>query len=285
MNHEESSKGRRLFLKTAASSALAATLLSKRVAASPFKSGVLQVWSCGGLAEAFNPANRLFEQKTGVRVSYTGAFAAALGKSLLGGATTEVFAGRVLKLAKTLREENKMVYFRPLCFTEYVMIMPRGNQAGIQSLQDLTRPDVRVILPLDASPPGGAAVQGILKLAGIEEAVLQKPFVKESCVIKMLPQIVSNKGDVSIVEKRLTRMPEFEGKIEVLPIPEHYFPAGPLTFTVGVMKDAKDRALADAYVDFVCSPEVQSIFEERGFIAANSRKGKLLIEKLGVKDV
>lgn len=53
----------------------------------------------------------------------------------------------MLKLAKTLREKNKMIYFRPLCFTEYVMVTLRGNSAGIKSLEDLTRPGVRVILP------------------------------------------------------------------------------------------------------------------------------------------
>lgn len=284
MGNEKSSMDRRSFLKTAVATALAASLAPKRLAAGQFRSESLQVWSCGGLSEAFNLANSLYEKKTGVRIAYTGAFAAALGKSLLGGATTEVFAGRVLKLAKTLREKNKMTYFRPLCFTEYVMVTPEGNGAGIKSLEDLTRPGVRVILPLGASPPGGDAVMGILKKAGIEKAVLKNAIEKETCVVKMMPEIISGKGHVSIVEKRLTRMAGYEGKVEVIPIPEKFFPPGPLTFTIGVMNAAKDRALADHYVDFICSHEAQAIFDRQGFIPADSEKGRLLIEKLGVKD-
>jgi molybdate transport system substrate-binding protein len=277
--------GRRAFLKTTAASALAAALIPNRLGAGQFSSDTLQVWSCGGLSEAFNLANSLYEKKTGIRIAYTGAFAAALGKSLQGGATTEVFAGRVLKLARTLRQKNKMAYFRPLCFTEYVMVTPRGNGAGITSLEDLARPGVRVILPLGASPPGGDAVMGILKKAGIEKAVLKNTIEKETCVVKMMPENISGKGQVSIVEKRLTRMAGFEGKVEVIPIPETLFPPGPLTFTIGVMKDAKDRALADHYVDFICSREAQAIFDRQGFIPADSDKGRALIEKLGVKDV
>ena len=66
----------------------------------------LQVWSCGGLAEAFIPANEEFLKNTGVHIAYTGAFAAALGKSLLGSAQTEVFAPRVIQLSKKLKQET-----------------------------------------------------------------------------------------------------------------------------------------------------------------------------------
>ena len=142
---------RRRFLKTTLLSSLAVALPSAGRASTRFSSDHLQVWSCGGLAEAFIPANEAYEKRTGVKISYTGAFAAALGKSLLGGATTEVFGGRVLELAKKLRQADKMVYFKPLCFTSYVMVTPRGNPAGIEKIQDMARPGVRVVLAPDAS--------------------------------------------------------------------------------------------------------------------------------------
>lgn len=276
---------RRAFLKTAVASLAAAALAPGLLSAGRFQSDSLQVWSCGGLSEAFMEANGLYEQRNGVQINYTGAFAAALGKSLLGGAVTEVFAGRVLQLAQNLRAAGKMLYFRPLCFTEYVLITPLGNPAQIQTVQDMARPGVRVILPLGASPPGGDAVMGILKKAGVDQAVLKNTIEKETCVIKMMPQIISGEGAASIVERRLTRMDRFAGKVEVIPIPEALFPPGPLTFTIGVMKYAKDRALADDYVNFICSDEAQAIFDRHGFIPAASAKGRTLIEKLGVKDV
>lgn len=276
---------RRAFLKTAVASLAAAALAPGLLSAGRFQSDSLQVWSCGGLSEAFMEANGLYEQRNGVQINYTGAFAAALGKSLLGGAVTEVFAGRVLQLAQNLRAAGKMLYFRPLCFTEYVLITTLGNPAQIQTVQDMARPGVRVILPLGASPPGGDAVMGILKKAGVDQAVLKNTIEKETCVIKMMPQIISGEGAASIVERRLTRMDRFAGKVEVIPIPEALFPPGPLTFTIGVMKYAKDRALADDYVNFICSDEAQAIFDRHGFIPAASAKGRTLIEKLGVKDV
>jgi molybdate transport system substrate-binding protein len=276
---------RRAFLTTAAGAAAGAAIPSALSAAPSFQQSKLQVWACGGLAEAFIPANRHYKTKTGIDIAFTGAFAAALGKSLLGSASTEVFAGRVLALAQKLRKADKMVYFKPLCFTSYVLVTPKGNPAGISGIQDLAKPGVRVILAPDASPPGGEAVTGLLKKAGVLDQAMKNAVIKGSCVQRTMEDLVKGKGDVSVVECRLTRMPLFIGKAEVLPIPEAFFPPGPLTFTIGVMKNATDKALADHFIEFILSEEGQGFFASAGFIPAMSDEGRRLVEKLGVKDV
>jgi molybdate transport system substrate-binding protein len=279
---------RRIFLKSMAGCALGAAasgIAPFRDAAAAFKGKHLQVWSCGGLAEAMMPAHRLYEERTAVTINYTGAFAGALGKSLLGGAQTEVFAGRVLDLAKKLRQAGKMVYFKPLCFTSYVLVTPKGNPGKISQIGDLIRPGVRLVLAPGASPPGGAAALNILNKAGILDQAMKNAVEKGTCVQRVMDTLLAGKGDVSIVELRITRMADFVGKLEVIPIPEALFPPPPLTFTVGVMKYAKDRDLADDYLSFLTSPQGQEFFERQGFIPALSAKGQELIEKLGVKDV
>jgi molybdate transport system substrate-binding protein len=258
-------------------------LASREARAAP-AGGVLQVWSCGGLSEGFAELNEAYARRAGVRVDYTGAFAAALGKSLLGGARTDVFGGRVLDLARKLREAGRMAYFRPLCFTSYVLVTPRGNPAGVRSVEDLARPGVRVVLAPDASPPGGQAVQAILKAAGLADRVGGNVVVRGSCVQRTVAQLAAGEGDASIVERRLACRRELQGKLEVLPIPEALFPAGPLAFTLGVMTEARDRALADDYVAFATSPEGQAFLERAGFVPACSDEGRRLVEKLGVKD-
>lgn len=282
---DQHSEERRSFLKTAVVGTVGALLPTAPVRAVDAVSGkTLRVWSCGGLAEAFIPANAAYEQLTGVKISYTGAFAAALGKSLLGGATTEVFGGRVLDLAKKLKSAGKMAYFQPLCYTSYVMVTPRGNPAGVRELADMAKPGVRVILAPDASPPGGLAVQILLKKAGLADAVAQNSPAQGSCVQRIMDEIADGGADVSIVERRLTRKAEFRDKIEVYEIPEEFYPPGPLTFTIGVMKHAADPALADHYLNYITSAEGQGHFAAAGFIPALSEKGRRLTEKLGVKD-
>ena len=250
-----------------------------------FQEERLQVWSCGGLAEALIPANKLYEKMAGCSIAYMGAFAAALGKSLLGNAKAEVFAPRVLDLAKKLRAEGTMLHFKPLCFTKYVLITPLGNPAGIKGIKDLAKPGIRVILSPDASPPGGAAAMLILQNAGVLEKAKGNAVEMGDCVQRIVPDVISRKGDVSVVELRLTRLPQFAGKVDIINIPEEFIPPKPVPFTIGVMKWAKNRNLAEDYLDFILSEKGQSFFEMAGFIPALSEEGERLTKKYGVKDV
>ncbi len=284
MSRENKKISRRSFIRAsglAITGALAAPAVSS---GSKFKNASLRVWSCGGLAEAFMPANRFYEQETGCTIAYTGAFAAALGKSLLGKATTEVFAPRVLELARKLKAVGKMLYFKPLCFTKYVLVTPAGNPAGINSIEDMARPDVRVVLTPGASPPGGAASMIILKKAGVLEAAKKNAVLMGDCVQMAMPYIINSRGDVAVVELRLTRIPQFRGKIDIMEIPDKFIPPKPVPFTIGVMKWAKNRELVEDYINFILSEKGQTYFEEAGFIPAFSEEGKKLIEKYGVRD-
>lgn len=282
------SQDRRQFLKSLAAGAVAAG--AGAAAATPVQAAPepkdLQVWSCGGLAEAMSPAHGEYMKKSGVKVVYTGAFAGALGKSLhTGSGQTEVFAGRVLQLAKNLRKAGKMVYFKPLCFTSYVIAVPKGNPANVQALEDLAKPGMKVAMSPLASPPGGAAVMGILKAADLVKPVMANVLDDQaSCVQRTVEDVCRGKAAAMIVERRITRMPLFAPHLDLVEIPEKFFPAGPLTFTVGVMQAARDRACADAYVDWITGPEGQAHFERAGFITCLSAKGQEMIEKLGVKD-
>jgi molybdate transport system substrate-binding protein len=104
------------------------------------------------------------------------------------------------------------------------------------------------------------------------------------CVQRILPDVISGKGDVSLVELRLTRMPQFAGKVDVIDIPEEFIPSKPVPFTIGVMKWAKNRELAEDYCNFVTSEKGQSFFKEAGFIPALSEEGERLIRKYEVTD-
>ena len=113
MNNKKDRINRRSFIK-ASGAVLTGTLASPLIAtAAEFKNESLQTWSCGGLAEAFIPASKEYEVKTGCNIAYTGAFAAALGKSLLGSATTEVLHHGCLNLHKNSRVSVKCFLLSP----------------------------------------------------------------------------------------------------------------------------------------------------------------------------
>jgi molybdate transport system substrate-binding protein len=48
------------------------------------------------------------------------------------------------------------------------------------------------------------------------------------------------------------------------------------------MKSARDKQLAEDYVDFILSQEVQGFFETAGFIPATSEEGLRMTQELGM---
>lgn len=289
----EASGTRRDFLRGSAlagAAGLAAAALGnlpvRAAGAAEFTGKTLQVWSCGGLAEAMMPAHEEYEGLRGTKVIYTGAFAAALGKSLMGSGRTEVFCGRVVELSRNLKKAGRMRQFTPLCYTSYVIVTPKANPKGITSIEDLAKPGMRVAIAPDASPPGGAAVMGILKKAGLTDAVMANAIHPGTCVQTSVEGVADGNMDAMIVELRIPRLQRFAGKLEVVELPFALFPPAPLSFTAGMMQEAEDPRLAQDYIDWLTSAEGGGpYFERAGFTPAASERGRELTELLGVKDV
>ena len=281
---ENKTLSRRNFIKASSLVATGSLLTASDALGSAFKDDYLQVWSCGGLAEAFMPANKAYEEATGCRIDYSGAFAAALGKSLLGDAKTEVFAPRVLELAQKLKAQGKMLRFVPLCFTKYVLVTPKGNPAGIKSIKDMGKPGIKTVLSPNASPPGGEASTIILKKAGVLEQAQKNAVVVGDCVQTVMPDVIKRTGDVAVMELRLAKKAQFADQVDVVDISEEFIPPRPVTFVIGLMKFAHNKDLAEDFIKFITSDKAKSCFENAGFIPAASDEGERLIKKYGVKD-
>ncbi len=175
--------------------------------------------------------------------------------------------------------------FVPLCFTKYVLVTPKGNPGNIHGIQDLARPGIKTVLSPQASPPGGEASTLILKKAGVLEAAIKNAVVSGDCVHRVFPEVTpGGKGDVAVMEMRLTRKAGFDGKTETIEIPEEFIPDKPVPFVIGLMKWAHNREMAEDFIRFATSEKGQSFFAAAGFIPANSGEGERLIQKYGVHD-
>lgn len=278
----KSNVSRRDLLKTCLLGSLFA-YPSSLLARSSGKPKSLQVWSCGGLAEGLQAAHQAYEQETAVHISYTGANAGALGRTLLGGAKTDLFAGRTLTLAQKLKQNNKLLYYKPFCFTQYVIIVPKGNPANIRNIEDLAKPEVRVVVAEGSLSPGGQAVTKLLQNAGIDQAVLAKAIHNGDCAQRVAKLVAERKSDAMVVEKRIFHLSRYQNLFEYIPISATLFPPGPIPFTMGVLADCENIPTAEAYLSWILGPQGERFMENAGFIHARSAKGKELTEKLGIK--
>lgn len=277
---------RREFLKLLTAGAIGAVVSAPQAMAAP-KNPILKVWSCGGLAEAMTSANGLFDTTMGSNIIYTGAAAGPLAKALSeGSGEADVFGARTLGVAHAMRKSCKMLYLKPLCFSNYGIITLKGNPKKIKDLEDLTRKDITVTMAPLASAPGGQTVTTLLENAKLLDAIMPRVLDPQStCVQRSVQDILEGKADVMVAEKRIVHIPRFAPYLEYVSITEEFTPAVPRVFTVGLMANTQNRELAEQYIEWITGPEGQKVFESYGFTHALSPRGQELIEKFGVHDV
>jgi molybdate transport system substrate-binding protein len=125
----------------------------------------------------------------------------------------------------------------------------------------------------------------ILKKAGVADKAKANAVFVGDCVQTGITDLAKGKADAAVIEQRITQLPRFRGKLDALPISDVFIPPVPVPFTIGVMKWAQNRALAESFVDFILSDKGQAWFQRAGFIPAQSEEGERLTRKYGVMDV
>jgi sulfate transport system substrate-binding protein len=153
-------------------------------------------------------------------------------------------------------------------------VVRKGNPKGIRTWDDLTKPGVEVIHPNPFSSGGArwdvmAAYGAQLKLGKSPDealAFLKKEFenvpVQDKSARDALQTFVGGKGDVlvSYENEAITAQQKGEDVDYVVP-DQTILIENPVAVTTG----AKNRAKAQAFVDFLYTPEAQKIFASKGY--------------------
>ncbi|MDK2790570.1 MAG: molybdate transport system substrate-binding protein [Methanothermococcus sp.] len=235
----------------------------------------LVVYSCGGPTEALQEVNSVFEKRYNCKVEFTGASAGTLRKALEKGAYADVFLPRSIKHSKILTNESLMEPdYKIYQFTEWVIITPKGNPKNITKLEDLLRDDVIVYTNSKAKIPEIKALKPKKELI---EKIYEKSSKDYDCYRKMLKEVANGNADAAIVERRCTTLEGIKGNVEVIDIPREYLDMQKGVFTIGVMKNSKNKDLAYKYMEFVLSDEGQSILAKHGFYPVKSEKGQEIL--------
>jgi molybdate transport system substrate-binding protein len=136
-----------------------------------------------------------------------------------------------------------------------------GNPAGITSLNDLTRPGVKVVLGDPKVAACGKIANKILEKNKIKEAVWAKDIDTTATMNELIIYIAMGQADAAInwwdtvkfvEEIEVIEIPKAQNLIKVIPIGVTTFPTHPDT--------------AKKFVDFCASEDGKAIFEKHGFI-------------------
>ncbi len=221
--------------------------------------GSILVYAGAGLKAPMDEIGVLFTNKTGVSVHYTYGGSGVLisqmnlsrqGDAFVPGSTVEFTTAKNQGLVNS---SQLVAYHVP------VIAVRKGNPEGIKTIQDFTRPGLKVALgDANATAIGKAATKMFAKYnitADVEKNVVTRtPTINELTVIMNTGQ-----ADAAI----LTLDQVSPDKVDAVTIPATdnvvlVVPAGVTTFT-------KETLNAQKFVDFVASAEGKAVFEEHGF--------------------
>lgn len=220
--------------------------------------GDLSVSAAASLKGAFDQAIEQFEKLfPGVQVTATYDGSSTLATQINGGAKVDVFASadeaNMAKVTGTGLASDPTVFAR----NTLVVIVPKGNPAGVKTLADLAEPGVKVVL-CAPEVPCGAASKKLLDAQGVAVT----PVSQEQNVTAVLTKVRSDEADAGLVYKTDAATTD-----EV----RSFTPAGAddvvNSYPIVALADAPNPSAAKAFVAFVTGARGQQILASFGFDA------------------
>jgi len=215
-------------------------------------SGRLTVFAAASLTDVF--------PKIDARPRYGFAGSDVLAFQIQQGAPADVFAAASPKYPELLYKQGLVQ--KPIQFATntLVLVVPKSNPAQIHTVDDLTKPGVKIVIG-DPSVPVGSYTRTVLSNLGISAAVLKNVVSQETDVRSVLGKVALGEADAGFVY--ITDARTVQGKVKVIALRESAQPH--VVYEVAVVKSSPHLQAAYRYVTRLIRPAAQRELERAGF--------------------
>jgi molybdate transport system substrate-binding protein len=257
------------FLLAACGSLTARTATVAPVA--PTTSRKLTVFAAASLTDAFKELGKAFEAShPDVTVTLNFAGSQTLRTQIEQGAQADIFASANTKEMDTLVSEGFVAQGAPQVFlsNQLVVILPAKNPAGLQGLEDLAKPGVKLVLAAEDVPAGNYARQALDLMDakfgnGYKASVLANVVSNEEDVKQVVAKVQLGEADAGIVYMSdAIAAPE----LKTIEIPADLNVIA--EYPISVVAKTPNPDLTAPFIAFVLSPDGQAILQKWGFAPA-----------------
>jgi len=220
--------------------------------------GDVTVFAAASLTSTFTELGNEFERDNpGATVTFSFAGSADLVTQLTQGAPADVFASADTRNMIKATDAG-LVTGEPVNFASNTLtiVTPPGNPKHIATFADLARPGTQVVV-CAAQVPCGSAARKVEQVTG----VTLSPVSEETAVTDVLGKIVSGQADAGLVYA--TDALSAGDKVTAVPFPESSGAVN--TYPIALLKDSKNSATAQRFIDLVAGPEGRKVLTAAGF--------------------
>jgi molybdate transport system substrate-binding protein len=225
----------------------------------------LVVSAAADLRIAFREVGDLFEQGTGIKVTFNFGSTGQLAQQIERGAPADVFAAaNVSFLEDLVRKGHIIPETQALYARGFIVLWTREDSPlQFQRIEDVAQKGVRRIAIANPShAPYGIAAREALQRAGIWNEVQSRLVLGEN-VSQTLQYAQTGNVDVAIVALSLAVAPSVTGgRYERIPQQMHQ----PIDQALGVVASTRHEREARAFAAFINGPKGRPIMQRYGFV-------------------
>ncbi len=218
--------------------------------------GTVTVFAAASLTGTFTQLGKDFEDAhPGVKVVFNFAGSSALAQQINQGAPADVFASAAPKNMDQVTGKGTATTFAK---NRLEIAVPKGNPGKITGLADFTDKNRKIALCAE-QVPCGAATKKVFEAAQLTP----QPDSLEQDVKAALTKVTLGEVDAALVYK--TDVLSAKEKVEGIEFPESSKAIN--EYPIATLTDSKNPTTAQAFVDYILSPESKSVFTKAGFEA------------------
>ncbi|MEA5036877.1 MAG: molybdate ABC transporter substrate-binding protein [Methanocorpusculum sp.] len=226
----------------------------------------LLVYCGAGMKEPMEEIAELFKEREGISIEYTYGGSAQMLSQIELYQTGDAYMPGALAYIQSAMDKGFIDKSEKVIYHVITIIVPKGNPANITSLEDLTKPGVRVAIGEPTGPAIGQGTKKMLEKDGLWDAVSANVVVKSATVNELLVYVAMKQADAALVYEDLYNpeamekidIPKEQGKVDIVPI--------------GTLKFSTNKVNAEKFLNFVASAEGKAIFAKHGFDSYPSAK-------------
>jgi molybdate transport system substrate-binding protein len=215
--------------------------------------------------EAVQECAKQFTRETGIEVKVSADDSSKLAEQIVNGAPADVFLSANVKWAEHVKEKGKVQTSVPLLGNALVIVVPKGNSAGIASPGDLSKAR-KIALAGPTVPAGMYARQALKQLKLLEALEAAGKIVPAENVRVALTFVERGECEAGIVYATDARVTD---KVQVA----YTFEAEAyeaIVYPLVLLKTA--NAGAARLYDYLQSPPAQAVFRQHGFVILKSHE-------------
>ena len=228
----------------------------------------LHVFAAASLTDAFTELGEEFEAANpGVSVAFNFAGSQALRTQIEEGAPADVFASANQIEMDLLVTGAHVAQSAPQIFlnNKLVVLLPEGNPAVLQRLEDLANPDLKLVFAAEEVPVGEYTRQALEQMNGqfgrdFKDKVLANVVSNEDNVRQVVAKIQLGEADAGIVytsdAAAAPELPTMEIPAELNVIAE---------YPIAALTRSASPDLANAFIAYVLSEHGQAMLQKWGF--------------------